>query len=823
MKSIQVRSIGAEVQSRLGKSSCGIALVALLLMGAMMNVFAATRTWSSGSNVNWSNVTTWAEGSVPTASDDVSLNVGSTITITNASAANSVTLSPASGTQNLKIFNGTSGNTGRLVIGGGSGTIQRSPTGGTTPNVQVYLQSVNDLGTNALLNCAALEDYVTILENGFANCNLTTSFDIYSHVQMLIGNGSSSKNVNFHQVGGTVKSPNTVGASGISYGLSFASVSTYGTGISNTCNYYLDNGIIQANRIGSGNADGDNFTVNRWYGQGNLFFNNGTIQPYSAQLYLLNEYSFRNYNTSNALSGPKDMQVGTWSPFTVVLGTNGTHTLTTAMATGGYADIFVAPSAQFVDSTNGPGALIKDGSFANLRFCGGDNPYATNTFSGTTTVNGGLLMADFNTIAGSAASSTGTNVLIDAFSPNSKVVLNGGNFQMTARQNGIATNFTGASFFNNTTVNLISSSASGLAPGAQVHNTNLPTGTYLRQNLSSQYFTFSHHPTNSGSLTGQAFTIDAAKFACTQHLAGVTLQTGSTLTVSVNGSSAAALVCGPIDGTGSLTLNGGGTLQLTGVNAYSGATSNLWGSLILGANSWPSNSPSIYLFKFQPLDGSSIPGGIVVGTNQLLYGGNGGHAHVKGDVTINGTLSPGADAAEIQGFFFDNNVTLAGTVLMKLNKDIVGQQNDYLTNIVTLNYGGKLIVTNIGTADFVLGDSFKLFHATNYLGDFAVKTLPALSTNTLAWAWSPTNGTLSVVAVTTLPSTGTNLTFSVTGGNTLNLSWPTDYTGWELRSNSVSLISTSDWNLVTGSTGTNSMSFPVDPTKANVFYRMQHP
>jgi hypothetical protein len=812
MKSIQLRSIGAEIKSGLVKSSYCIALVALLLLGTGMNVSADTRTWSSGANVFWDKTTTWAEASVPTASDDVSLNVGSTLTITNAAAANSVTLSPVSGSQTFRIFNGTSGNTGSLVVGGGFGTIQRSPTGGTTPNVTVALQSATDLGTNGLLNCFSLEDYATTIDNSFWHCYLTTTFDIYSQVQMSVGNGSSSKDVFFHQAGGTVKCPQGFGSANIGYGITFAMVSSYGTGLSNVCNYYLDNGTIQANRIGSGNGDGNNFTVSRWYGQGNLFLNNGTIQPYNTTLYFQNEYSFHTY--TNGAGQQKDMQIGTWMPFTVVLSTNGTHTLTTALATGGYADIYVTPSVQFVDSTDGPGSLIKDGAFANLRFCGGDNPYATNTFSGTTTVNGGQLIADFNSVAGSAASSTGTNVLLNAFSPNSKVVLNGGNFTMTARANGVATNFTGASF-SGVTANLLGNAAFGIAPGAQVHNTNLPAGAYLRQKLSAQYFSVSHLATNSGSFTGQAFTVDAASFVSTQYLAGVTLQSNGTLKVSPNGGSGAALICGPIDGGGSLTVDGGGWLTLTGTNTYTGNTIITWGGLALGANASIATTPSIYVSPYQNFDVTAQPGGYTIQSGQTISG----FGNFRGNLTIAGTLTIGANSTDIQGDLFTTNLTLTGTTILKLNKDNAGRTNDVCSGIATLNYGGTLIVTNLSVTSLALGDSFRLFSANNTTNDFATKVLPVLDSG-LAWIWTPTNGTLSVGNAVTL--TPTNMSFTVTG-STLSLSWPASYLGWYVQSNSVSLANPAMWFDVPGSQSATNLSITINPANPQTFYRMRSP
>ena len=68
---------------------------------------------------------------------------------------------------------------------------------------------------------------------------------------------------------------------------------------------------------------------------------------------------------------------------------------------------------------------------------------------------------------------------------------------------------------------------------------------------------------------------------------------------------------------------------------------------------------------------------------------------------------------------------------------------------------------------------------------------------------------------------GTNLIFSASG-NQLTLSWPTNYIGWLLQSNFVSLTST-NWSTVPGSDGTNSVQITIDPTKSNVFYRMVLP
>ena len=77
-------------------------------------------------------------------------------------------------------------------------------------------------------------------------------------------------------------------------------------------------------------------------------------------------------------------------------------------------------------------------------------------------------------------------------------------------------------------------------------------------------------------------------------------------------------------------------------------------------------------------------------------------------------------------------------------------------------------------------------------------------------------------APATLPSTGTNITFQVTG-NQLTLSWPSSYLGWLLQSNSVSLTQTNAWFTVPGSDSATQQIIQIDSTKPEVFYRMAHP
>lgn len=64
---------------------------------------------------------------------------------------------------------------------------------------------------------------------------------------------------------------------------------------------------------------------------------------------------------------------------------------------------------------------------------------------------------------------------------------------------------------------------------------------------------------------------------------------------------------------------------------------------------------------------------------------------------------------------------------------------------------------------------------------------------------------------------------NVVAGKTVTLSWPSNYLGCRLESNSISLILTDSWFTVSGSAATNQVMVPVDSSRTNVFFRLAYP
>lgn len=99
----------------------------------------------------------------------------------------------------------------------------------------------------------------------------------------------------------------------------------------------------------------------------------------------------------------------------------------------------------------------------------------------------------------------------------------------------------------------------------------------------------------------------------------------------------ATTVPNPINGTGSLTQQGSGTLTLTGQNTYSGLTRVTGGTLALGSSGSIAASEGVSLAPGASFDVSAHSSGFTLGSSQNLSGGG----TVVGDLVIAGSHTPG--------------------------------------------------------------------------------------------------------------------------------------------------------------------------------------
>ncbi|MGN6553394.1 MAG: hypothetical protein ACTHLW_06700, partial [Verrucomicrobiota bacterium] len=194
-----------------------------------------------------------------------------------------------------------------------------------------------------------------------------------------------------------------------------------------------------------------------------------------------------------------------------------------------------------------------------------------------------------------------------------------------------------------------------------------------------------------------------------------------------------------------------------------------------------------------------------------------GNGTIAGPVAVNAgaTLAPGNGLGVLT---INNTLTLdaASTTAIELNAD--SNSSDLMQGVTSLTYGGTLQVTNVSGV-LTNGQTFQLFSAASKTGAFSATNLPALSGG-LAWNWDSASGTLSVI--TGIAQTPTNITFSVSGG-TLSLSWPASHLGWFAQSNSVALADTNFWFDIAGSETVTNLSYSIDGSLTNVFYRLHKP
>ena len=163
-----------------------------------------------------------------------------------------------------------------------------------------------------------------------------------------------------------------------------------------------------------------------------------------------------------------------------------------------------------------------------------------------------------------------------------------------------------------------------------------------------------------------------------------------------------------------------------------------------------------------------------LGTNLVTVNGGrfGGTGVIGGPVIIQGggTLAPGNNG--IGTLTVNNALTLNGNCSIELNRD--AQTNDVIGGLSSVTFSGTLNVANL-SGTLAAGDSFQIFSATNYGGNFVTLNLPPLGTG-LAWNTTnlTVNGSLSVIA-TALPQFSSivqsgdgNFVFNGTGAAGLN-------------------------------------------------------
>lgn len=470
-------------------------------------------------------------------------------------------------------------------------------------------------------------------------------------------------------------------------------------------------------------------------------------------------------------------------------GTNGSawDTITTNWLNAGSADAFWLFDALTFDdsSTNGVVNLIGsvqprsvlvsnvsraygfnggslDGTTGLIKQGGGTLTLsATNNFSGGTFLNGGMLVLG-STAANSSA--LGTNA----------VTLNGGTLQMYGY--GLSSTPDYGSFGNDLIVN--TSGTLRVPPRATIASRLTGRGTlnvvddYVRADFAGDWSAFMGQ-INIGPRSGgcefriaNGFGYGAAAMFLSNGITAYPTADNATVEIGeLAGAANAVLGPGNGNGTNPTWLVGGkntsatfaGSIRDAGVTTVIKTGNGAWA--LSGSNSF---SGGIIVSNGTLLVNNTSGSGTGSGAVEVLAGATlGGNGIIAGPVKIetDGALSPGTSIGKLT---ISNSLTLSdgSTTVIEVNK-LLGT-NDAVVCSGAISFDGELVVTNLA-GTLAAGDSFKIFGAASYIGDFAaISGSPGAG---LAWDFNPTNGVLSVISVVAPPASLYSATISFPGYN----------------------------------------------------------
>ncbi len=322
-----------------------------------------------------------------------------------------------------------------------------------------------------------------------------------------------------------------------------------------------------------------------------------------------------------------------------------------------------------------------------------------------------------------------------------------------------------------------------------------------------------------GSLTGDA----------TTKLTGASSVTGALTTYEIGGNNASTTFGGVIEDNArpapaGLTKVGTGTLTVTAYSPYTGPTRVLEGVLALAGSADISASSRHEVAAGAVLDLTGLG-------DPTLYLLNADQT-VAGDGTIKGHVSSATGTQVTPGnpvgiLTVTGNITLDGTTAMELDRDAVPNSDRIVAAQILGSQIGTLVVTNAG-ARLAVGDRFQLF-SRGVSGGFAAIELPTTDASGASYTWTndlETDGSITVATVSGgIPTTPTSLVVTRTSPNVITVSWPAEYVGWSLETQTHAPPGglNATWVKMPGSTTVNQVDVTVNPANGSVFFRMALP
>jgi len=256
-----------------------------------------------------------------------------------------------------------------------------------------------------------------------------------------------------------------------------------------------------------------------------------------------------------------------------------------------------------------------------------------------------------------------------------------------------------------------------------------------------------------------------------------------------------------VEGSGSLTKTGAGTLTLLGADVYTGDTLVNAGTLALSSSGSFADTTNIVVAGGATLDVSATS---LTLTSQVLSNST-STALLVGNIDASaGSVSLNYASGTPSFSVGNGTLNLASTTVFQVNNTgaTLGNGN-YL--LIATNLGGTVTVSDTTPAVAITGSGMGS-------GGTALLNL---------------NGGELYLTVSGAATVNTNspvLTNSI-NGSTLVLTWPSDHLGWRLlaQTNSLSAGLGTNWYTVTGSTNVTTESITINPANPTTFFRLVYP
>ena len=499
---------------------------------------------------------------------------------------------------------------------------------------------------------------------------------------------------------------------------------------------------------------------------------------------------------------------------------------------------------------------------------------ATNTYTGNTTINAGVLnvsgAGQLNAGAYAAAivdngtfaySSSASQVLSGAISGTGGMTVNATNGGVLTLGSGAGSlmTYTGPTIVDGGELQLNFANVGnsyGIAASSGLIINNGASVVLMNDNsLAGGNFVVGSVPVtiNAGGVLTGSDTVDGGA-GSSAHIFGLLTLNGGTL---ANGGTGAQPQWGTWNLDGGVVVNGGtntstmsaldmiptqagGTIfSVTNGGTASGVDLNVTGTLINGTSMHDTGiildgNGTMVLSGANTYAGQTIVSNGTLLVNGSLAAGSavtvasgalGGVGSIGGATTVNagGYLVPGING--VGTLTFTNNLTLNAASTNNFVVTANGASNNVAVT-GTLTPNGSVIHIAAGTA-LGLGTN-TLFTCGTISGAFNATPVFDVAQNNVGSIVNDGAGHINLVMMTgvnTNPATA-NFAASVAGSagsKTLNFTWAPDHQGWQLYTNAVGLTATGSWFPVLGSASVTNESITVDSTKHNVFFQLRYP